>query len=200
MKLTQRHRQFCREYVACGIAVQAYQKAFRNKNYRSCAACASRLIYLPEIVEYIEKVKRDEEARLIQLRQSDLTRMKEQVLTEIELDFFHSEVVRGNIDVEEMTTVKEYIPLQRDISGEIVPSTGNWTTVIRSFKRKPTLRERQISAVQLYLRKGSYAKTQLPPIDSDDFPGNEALDRSRTKVENFVILSNGNKIPIPNSK
>lgn len=196
MQLTNKHIEFCREFMASNSATDAYSKAFKNKNRRSCSVAASYLLTKrPEIKELIEKMRRDKEQQLIAFKEKELQDLKQQVLSEIELDFFHSQVLRGQMLVEEVYQVREYVPVQKDQLGQLVPGTGRWAVTFKKVTRPPNIREKQISADMLYRRKGSYAPLKIRPIGIEDGDGEESENEERV-----LILSNGERIPFPGIK
>lgn len=106
------------------------------------------------------------------------------ILTAEEIDAFHSAVLQGQVEVEEVVILKT---LTYDEKGNVIKKQD---TPMR-IKRGPNIREKQISGAELYRRKGSYAPTKMwgafKNIPNDDKPED---------VERYVMLSDGTRIPL----
>lgn len=194
MRLNQRHRNFCKYWILNRNGLESYQKAFKNKNRGSCGVLAHKLLAKPEIKEHIAKLEKDKEAQLIELRKNELEKLKLEILTEIELDYFHSQVVRGQIEVEEVVQVKEYIPLQIDNQGKTIEGTGISISSFKKIKRPANIMERQRSAMELYKRKGSYALLKKPVNNFDDAEEAEEIKEAEVMM---ITFSTGVEKPAP---
>jgi hypothetical protein len=194
MELKEIHKRFCREYMISLNAKDSYLKCFKTSSAKSAGPSAHNLLKKQEIKDYIDKLKRDKEKQMQETRKQELELIKEQVLTEIELDFFHSQVLRGEIMVEEVIPTREYVPVEKDDKGNVILGTGRWAVSFKSVRRKPNIREMQISADQLYRRKGSYAAIKIKPTrgDNDD----DIIDETPQPAQRFILLSNGERLPL----
>jgi hypothetical protein len=106
------------------------------------------------------------------------------ILSTEEIDAFHSAVLQGQVEVEEVIIMKT---LQYDDKGNVIKKSD---TPMR-IKRGPNIREKQISAQELYRRRGNYAPTKLMgAFGKVDDEGN------LENVQRFVVLSNGERIPL----
>ena len=58
MKISDKHKQFCEEYIANGYnGSKAYSIVYNNKNKNTCAVEASKLLRLPRITNYLEETE-----------------------------------------------------------------------------------------------------------------------------------------------
>ncbi len=192
MQLRLKHKEFCKLIAENEFsATEAYCRSFNTTNRKTAAPCASRLLEKKEILDEIEKFK-EEKSKLaneiaLASKAQAITEMKAQILNDIELDYFHSQVVRGEVEIEELWPVREYIPLTKDD-----PRSGRWLVSFKKVKRLPNVREKQISASELYKRMGSYATPKAKLFIEDDRD-----ERDKTPKQDVIILSDGTTIPFP---
>lgn len=192
MIITKRHIDFAKVYVQTLSPADAYQKAYKHKDRNYCRIAAHGLLKKPEIKGLIDKFRIEQDQLVSEGRKKALEDLKDQILTDIELDYFHSQVLRGQLMVEEVFQVREYVPTQYDKAGGIIPGTGRWAVTFKKVQRKPNIREMQFSAAELYKRKGSYAPLKIRPVTGANDPEDEDEQPQR-----FILLSNGERLPFP---
>lgn len=186
MKLRGRHYDFARHVVENNNPMAAYKKFYKCKNNNVASAGSTKLVKRPEIQELIVTMQRDKEAMIKQARSEELEKMKDQIISEIELDKFHTDVLRNDISVEEIIVMREFTPAHKDGKGNDIP--GRWISAIKKIQRAPNLREKQISADQLFKRKGSFAAVKVKAeVDLSD-------NRETTRL---IKLSDGSTLPMP---
>jgi hypothetical protein len=195
--LNEKQLEFCKNYVSSGSAADAYKKAYKCKNVSSCRTNGSKLLKKEDVQTFIDKLRRAKEEQIIAGRKKEIEDLKEQVLHEIELDVMHSQICRGAMLVEEIYQVREYVPVQKDDSGQLVPGSGRWAVTFKRVTRAPNIREKQISSDLLYKRKGSYAPLKIRATGGANDADIEDADSQ--PEERYIILSNGNRLPFPNT-
>lgn len=191
MKLTRQHKDFCAEYLESTNATESYHRVFKPKSRNTSKSNSCKLVQKPEIKAYIEKLQKDKHDVTERAKELAADNLKDKIISETELDYFHTQVMRGEIMVEEVYPVREYIPIQRNDKNEILAGTGKWIISFKKITRAPNIRERQLSASELYRRKGSYSPTKFKAEIEDAQGKEDATDKT-----NFIILSDGSKIPL----
>jgi phage terminase small subunit len=191
MKLTKRHKDFCMDYLLTRNGTESYLKFYTDSKRKSANVAAHYLLKRPEIQEFISFLEADMEEKEKEVRERAIAELKKKIISMVELDVFHSQVVRCEVEVEDVLPVREYIPFDAKI-----PNSGRWLISFKRIKRLPNLRERQISAAELYRRQGAYAPTKTKFIEEGDglLPANG--NGNGNGSARFVILANGEKIPI----
>ena len=188
-KINDRHIAFCNAIAGGMKDFQAYIEFMspgKKAKKGTAAAHASRLLKRPQIQQLIEQARKARaeaitgEAARIVAKEFSTT-----LLTVDELDAYHSAVVQGLVEVEEVVPVYTNT---YDKAGRIVSRQTSFMRV----KRPPNIRERQISIAELYKRQGSYAPSKL----FGAFAKAKEEDGEQEIVERFVLLSTGEKIPL----
>jgi len=162
---------------------------------RSATETASKILAKPKVQDMLIKARQEHELVLkLEMEKSRKVYAKEfmeKVLTVDHLDSFHSSVIQGLVDVE------EFVPVYT--VEEILDSTG--TRVVKRIrkpgllptKRKPNIREKQVSVDALYKRFGNYAPSKvLGAFGQVPDDGGELQN-----VKRFIILANGERVPLP---
>ncbi len=192
MVIKQHHIEFCRQYALTGLAKDSYMHVFKSKKDRSASASASALLKRPEMQQLIQEFRDNRQQELEKSRTAEIKELEKQVLSNIELDYFHSQVVRGQITFPDIVQVREYRSIL-DKAGNVVG--GEWKTELRSVNRAPNIKERQRSAAELYKRFGSY-KQPGKTTDFEDTP--DANNTEAPEVVRYIVLSTGERKQIPN--
>jgi hypothetical protein len=147
---------------------------------------ASKLLERPEIQDLIKQAQKEQQEALFKAQSKQVAaEFKTYVLAVEELDAFHSSVIQDMVDVEEVIPV---VTITKNEKGREVSRTTSFMKV----KRKPNIREKQISIDALYKRFGNYAPTKLFGAF-----GKVNEEGELENVQRFAILSNGEKIPLP---
>lgn len=110
------------------------------------------------------------------------------LLTTDELDNFHCAIIQGQVMVEEVIPVYTYEEIL-DGEGRIVKKVRKPSFM--KVTRPPNVREKQISVDALFKRRGNYAPTKLFGAI-----GRVNEDGEVENIERFVLLANGEKIPL----
>lgn len=195
MVLKEHHRAFAREWLKNGNdGTKAYLKIFKMKDRGQARIAACNMLKRPEVKAYVEKLAKAKEERLMKGRDTEIAKWREEVITELELDVFHSKIVRGELQTQEVVQIKIFTPAQYDKNGYCI-APPMWTTRLELFTRPASLIERQRSASELYKRKGSYASGKRGGFDGDSDSDGEGAP-----VQDFLILSNGTMLPMPKVK
>lgn len=195
-KLNDKHVAFVNAIVGGMTARDAYiqHMAVNDKcTLRSAAVTASRIMCRPEIKQLFERTRlAREEAITGEISRQVAKEFTGIVLTDSEMDAFNSAIIQGFVEVEEVVpqwTLDEIL----DGEGKVVKRTKRQTFV--RVKRPANIRERQISMDILFKRFGSYAARKLFAA-----VGNVNDEGEIENVERFVLLSNGDKIPLFQNK
>lgn len=151
----------------------------------TAATNACQLMKKKEIQEIIQQTKKAHAEALINQSSSMLAKeFSTPLLTVDELDSFHSAIVQGLVDVEEVIPV--YTSTYDD-NGVIKMKQTSFMRV----KRPPNIRERQISIDALYKRFGNYSPSRFFGA-----MGKVNEEGDLENVQRMLILSTGEKIPI----
>lgn len=166
--------------------------ATSKKTTRQTATpCASRLMKQPLMIKLIEELRQKKIDALSQEVVQLAKEFKVSILEDSNLDAFHSAVIQGMVQVEEVVPVVNYTDTVNS-RGQVVQR--HRTTSFMRVTRQPNIREKQISIDALYKRRGSYAPGKLfgafKNMGGDGDEGGDVIER-------FIILSNGTKIPMP---
>lgn len=157
---------------------------------QSAAVTVSRLLKRPDMKELLQRTRRAREDAITgQITRTLAAEFKGIVLTADEMDSFHSAVIQGFVEIEEVIPVMN-ITEDVDDNGKVTKRRKQ--TNFMRVKRPPNVREKQISVDALYKRFGHYAPNKFygafKNMDNDD-PGEN--------VERYVMLSNGEKLLMP---
>lgn len=182
--------------VATGMdQTDAYLQHYSNKGTkrRSATFQASKILGRPAVQDLLKQA-REQRALAVKLEMDKQQKVYakeflEKVLTVDHLDSFHSSVIQGLVEVE------EYVPVYT--VEEVLDLAGNVIKRIRKpgllpTKRKPNIREKQISVDALYKRNGNYAPGKLLGAFA-----NVNDDGELENVKRFVIMANGERVPLP---
>lgn len=173
----------------------AYLQHYSNKGTkrRSATFQASKILGRPAVQDLLKQA-REQRALAVKLEMDKQQKVYakeflEKVLTVDHLDSFHSSVIQGLVEVE------EYVPVYT--VEEVLDLAGNVIKRIRKpgllpTKRKPNIREKQISVDALYKRNGNYAPGKLLGAFA-----NVNDDGELENVKRFVIMANGERVPLP---
>lgn len=181
--------------VATGLdQAEAYQLHYSTTcKLRTAQTNASKLLMKPYVKDLLIKAK--EERALVVRQEMERNQVKlarefiQKVLPVDQLDSFHSSVIQGFVEVE------EYVPVYT--VEEVLDLAGNVIKRIRKpgllpTKRKPNIREKQISVDALYKRNGNYAPGKLLGAFA-----NVNDDGELENIKRFVIMANGERVPLP---
>lgn len=192
-KLQDKHIAFANA-IAGGMQQQdAYIKFIAtrpNISKGTAATNASGLMRRKEVQEVINRAKAAREAEITGVAVRNIPKeFTTPVLTTDELDAYHSSIILGIVEVEELIQVYNWVETY-DKKGKLVGRTRQ--AQVMKVPRRPNVREKQISIDALFKRFGSYAPSRffgaLKNLNNDgDIEEN---------VERFVLLSNGEKIPL----
>lgn len=184
-----KHVAFCNAVAGGMDAYKAYIEYLspgKKATKRTAAPHASKLMKRPEIQQLINQAKRIRGEEIIRTSARVVAQeFATTILTVEEMDSFHSAIVQGLVQVEEV------IPVYKntyDDKGRIKTRESNFVRV----KRPPNIRERQISISELYKRNGNYAPAKL--LGAFGKVNEETGDMEN--VERFVIFSDGSKVPL----
>jgi len=193
---TDRYQKFV-SAIASGLdQTEAYLNFYtKNKSLakRSATISASKLLMKPFIQDMLKEAREQRALAVKQeLAKSARTVAKEfveQVLTVDQMDSFHSSVIKGLVDVEEFVpvyTVEEIL----DAEGKVIKRIRK--PGLLPTRRKPNIREKQVSVDALYKRFGNYAPSKML--------GAFATTNDEGEIENikrFVIMASGERLPMP---
>lgn len=182
-------------YIAFAIAVatgseqlKAYiEHVATRKNVKKSTAAtnSSNLMKRPEIRDIVEETRKAHSKAIIeQSARLVAAEFKTTVLTIDELDSFHSAIVQGLIEVEEVIPVYTNT---YDTEGVLKLRQTSFMRV----KRPPNAREKQISADALFKRFGAYAPNRFLGAFGKVKDDGEVED-----VQRMLILSTGERIPM----
>jgi hypothetical protein len=171
--------------------IQFYSKKVIPK--RTATIQASKLIAKAEVNELLQQAREQRAVALKEeLAKSQRIVAKEfiqQVLTVDQLDSFHSSVIQGMVDVEDHVPVYTVEEILND-KGQVVKRIRK--PGLLPIRRKPNIREKQVSVDALYKRNGNYA----PGKFAGAF-GNVNEDGELENVKRFVIMASGERVPMP---
>lgn len=191
-KLNDKHIAFANA-IAGGMDQQdAYIKFIATRpdiSKGTAATNASGLMKRKEVREVVDRAKAARELEITGIAVRNIPQeFKTSVLTTDELDGYHSAIVLGLVEVEELIQVYNWVETY-DKKGNMIGRTRQ--AQVMKVPRKPNIREKQISMDALFKRTGSYAPSRLfAAIGKINDEGDIE------NVERFVLLSNGEKIPL----
>lgn len=187
-RVKDQHVAFCNA-IAAGMdkykAWQEYMSPGKKAGKMTAAANASKMLKRPEIKALIVQAQKARNAEITgQMLREVGKEFSTTLLTVDELDAFHSAVVQGLVEVEEVVQVytNEY---SKD--GRLKTRTASFMRV----KRPPNVKEKQTSVDALYKRFGNYAPSRIFGAFAK---ANE--EGELEQVERVVMLSTGEKIPL----
>lgn len=191
-KVSDKHVAFVNAIAGGMNNYEAYQQFMspgKKAAKMTAAKNASVLLKRPEMKELLARTIREREQAITGVITRNIAKEFSTILLNVdELDAYHSAIVQGLVEVEEVVpqfTVNEIL----DNEGKVVKRQR-----VQSFvrvKRPPNIREKQISIDALYKRNGNYAPSRL-------FAGvGRVNDEGEIEnVERYIILSNGDKLPL----
>lgn len=191
-KVSDKHVAFVNAIAGGMTNYEAYQQFMspgKKAAKMTAAKNASVLLKRPQMKELLARTIREREQAITGVITRNIAKEFSTILLNVdELDAYHSAIVQGLVEVEEVVpqfTVNEIL----DGQGKVIKRQR-----VQSFvrvKRPPNIREKQISIDALYKRNGNYAPSRL-------FAGvgrvNDEGDIEN--VERYIILSNGEKLPL----
>lgn len=187
-KINDRHIAFANA-VAGGMeqykAYIEFMSIGKKAKKMTASANASGLMKRHEIKSLIEQASKARAEAITGVMSRNVAQEFSTILLTVdELDSFHSSVVQGKIEVEEVVPVYTN---SYDKAGRITQRTTSFMRV----KRPPNIREKQISVQELYKRGGNYAPSRL-------FAALGAVNEEGelANVERVVVLSSGEKLPL----
>lgn len=191
-KLNDKHIAFCNAIAGGTTHRSAYieHMAVSDKcTLRSAAVTASRLLSRPEIKACIERCRLAREQAITGIISRNVAKEFETiVLTVTELDSFHSSVVQGMVEVEEVVPVYKWTERLNE-EGKVIGRSKEANFM--KIKRPPNVREKQISVDALYKRFGHYAPSRF-------FGALKNMnDEPEDNVQRVLILSTGERIALP---
>jgi len=190
--LKDNHIAFCNAVVNGMKPREAYLKFVakdpKQMTYASASVCGSQLLKRPEIKNTIEKFQ----LKLIEQVTGETSRIiaKEfttTMLTVDEMDCFHSAIIQGLVEVEEVVPVYRWNEVLNS-KGAIVQRTKEANFV--RVKRPPNIKEKQISIDALYKRFGNYAARKFIGAIG------ELNGNGDVTIKRMILLSTGEKIPM----
>jgi hypothetical protein len=201
--LTEKQLQVIREYVENNRQYESWAKVFGSGKENNDRANACNFFKRPEVKQMAKMMIEARDRAAVQAMEKAYEKMYiEQIATELELDIFHTKVVRGEIPVQETFAVREkkVVYVTKKVKGKekTVPVVED-KVIFKKVDRQASLKERQFSAAELYKRSGSYKPFKIKSVDlnQDD---QEAAEIAKAKdvdtIQRFVILSNGTQIPM----
>lgn len=186
MRLSAKHLRIINHFVLTGNKDESYRTEFPTVK---STATSHHFFNKPEIKEKVEEIMAIRDIAYTDGIKKTLEKMSEQVASEIEIDVFHTSVLRGQIMMIEHFAVREKRFNEKNGVIEDV-------AVIKKIERPPTIKEKQISASELYKRRGSYKAVQRVQIEQDDTKSAEIAKSGSQDIMRVVILSNGERLPI----
>lgn len=188
-KVADKHIAFANAVAAGEFQNIAWLKFIGAKGTKKTVANvkASELMKRPEIQALVRKAQ---DQRAVAIIEENLKLLPEEFKTAAlsveQIDSLHYSIMKGMVEVEELVPV---VTIYKDDKGR----ETSRTTVMHKVKRKPNIREKQVSADAIYKRFGSYAPSRVAGMfknvgDDDDGDGS---------VQRFLLLSNGNKLEMP---
>lgn len=192
-QLKDKHVAFCNDVASGKEKFQAFidHISINKKSSKASAAVnASKLLARPEIQECIARCRAAREAEItgVAVRNIDPV-FKSLVLSVDEMDAYHSAVIQGMVEVEEVVPVYN---TTYDKNGKVLSKTTSFMRV----KRPPNIREKQISIDALFKRRGAYAPVKsLNAFKTFGDNDNGEIE----EMERYIIFSNGEKMLMPKS-
>lgn len=155
----------------------------------SANVTASRLLSRPEIKDLLQRTRLKHEETITGLVSRQIAaEFSTPVLTVSELDAFHSAIIQGKINVEEVIPVYKWVEIVND-QGKVVKRVKEANFM--KITRPPNIREKQISIDAMYKRQGSYAPSKLfAAVGSVNDEGD------LENVERMVVFSDGSTKPL----
>lgn len=156
---------------------------------------ASNFFKRPEVKRMVKLLTEAKEKAIVKATEEVYKKMfSEEIATELELDVFHTNVLRGKVKVEEVYPVREKTVKNILQNGKIIPMLEE-KVLFKRVERLPSIKEKQFSAAELYKRNGSYKPFKLKVSDSQDDQEQAAIANNGVEtIERYVILSSGEKI------
>lgn len=148
---------------------------------------AAKIMARSEMKNLLDKVMKErQEAITAEISRNVGKEFQATILSTEEIDAFHCAVLQSQVEIEEVIIMKT---LTYDEKGNVIKKADTPMRV----KRPPNVREKQISAAELYRRRGSYAPSRMlgawGRVNADDPDKLEDVQR-------FVLLANGERIPL----
>lgn len=191
-KVQPRHIQFCNAVAAGMEQYKAYQQFVSpggKAKDTTAVSRASDLAKRPEIQKILNEVRAVFQAKITNEAAKALDPVfSEVVLTVDQLDSYHSAIIQGKVEVEEVIHSYKWIE-KLDANGNVI-SRKKEPTFVR-VKRPPNIREKQVSIDAMYRRFGNYAPSRLFGAMGKVNDDGEVED-----VERFVLLASGEKVPM----
>lgn len=191
-KLKDKHIAFCNGIVTGMTGRNAYLQFLAvnpNCSKISASISATRLLARPEIQQCLQRLRLQLEEKIT----GEVSRLipKEfstPLLTVDEMDNFHSAIVQGIIEVEEVVPVYRWTEVFNK-AGKVIQRNKEANFV--RVKRPANVREKQISIDALYKRFGNYAPSKIFGAF-----GRVNEEGEVENVERVIMLSTGEKVPL----
>lgn len=184
-----KHIAFANAIVSGMPQYQAYiQHIAVNKKLKKETAHtgATKIMARSEMKQLVEKIKQERQDAINQEVARNIGKeFQTTILTTEEIDAFHCAVLQGLVEVEEVIIMRT---LTYDEKGRVIKKTDTPMRV----KRGPNIREKQVSAQELYRRRGDYKPMKFLGA----FGKVNEEDGTLENVQRFVLLSNGERIPL----
>jgi hypothetical protein len=201
--LTEKQIGVIATYVQTQEMAASYSALFTGTTEGSLRASATAFFKRPEVKRLVKKLTEQREKVLFEANEAALKKIyTEQIASETELDIYHTKVVRGEVFVQDIFAVKEKHIVEKVVGNKKVPMVEE-KVVFKKIDRLPNVRERQLSAHALYLRKGSYKPLKYRNVDGEQDDQAAALKAKQGQIGNgeneiqrVVILSDGTPLPL----
>lgn len=201
MHLTEKHIAVIREFLDTNEQTASWIKHFSTGNTNSERVAASIFFKRPEVKKMLKVMRDTRDKAILQATQKTYEKLfSEEIASDLELDIFHTSVIRGKVEVEEIFEVKEkrLVPFTDAATGHRKTIVED-TTVFKRVKRLPNISERQASAKELYKRRGSYK--MVPRAQDGDQDDTEQAEMSKgnevTAIRRTIMLSDGKLLEMP---
>lgn len=196
MQLTEKHIQVIKKFIETGEQAASYSAFMGRKKPESDKVAASNFFKRPEVKKMLKLLQDAKEKGIVSATEKVYADLyAKEIASELELDIFHTKVVRGQIEVQEVFAVKEKMIVNKLVNGKLVPLVEE-KVLFKRVQRLPTIKEKQYSAAELYKRSGSYKPFKVKVSDNQD--DQEAAEQAKGNqvetVERFIVLSNGEKL------
>lgn len=190
MELTDRHIEAIKEFIVTSQQGASWEKYFGTGNKDADKVAASKFFKRPEAKRMVKILRDSREKAIVEATKKTYEKLyAEQIASELELDIFHTKVLRGEAEMEEVFAVREK-------RFNAMAKTMEEQVVFKRVKRTPSIKEKQISSDLLYKRKGSYKGVTKVQIEQDDQKAAAIAKDGQGQIERCVILSDGTKLPI----
>lgn len=190
-KITDRYIAFANDVAAGMEQAAAYQKNIARKKVSKATANvgASQAMAKSQIRNLVEELRKKRMEVAIKATEKQIAKEFTGVLLSTdELDLWHCSVIQGFVEIEEVVPVYNWQDIV-DKDGVVIKRVRNASFM--RIKRPPNVREKQASADALYKRRGSYA-----PLKMFGALAKVGEDGDGEIVQRFVLLSNGEKVPL----